>query len=268
MRIKLIDELSTNIHKILEILKSSHKESINSFLYKTPENLLASQRILTSIAKHIIDYADEVPVTLRPIYYESLLVVMNRGELQLNFMGFDESYADFLKNAEKMSFKNDDCRFKVEIKNIKAKLEVSERYQAVLYQALRKVLDKVNQKGLPDKERAFIEEFTAIAYFRVPEFRKKMLEKIRNAVKDIQIDEWRGTEWKLEDDISEEKKNKQIVALFDWENDFYVYLKVRRSIWGEFNQINRIQKKERRTIKSWRRFWMILFGKTECRKEV
>jgi len=225
MRIKLIDELSTNIHKILEILKSSHKESINSFLYKTPENLLASQRILTSIAKHIIDYADEVPVSLRPIYYESLLVIMNRGELQLNFMGFDESYKDFLKNAQKISFKNEGYSCKVEIKNIKTKFEVCERYQALLYQALQKVLDKVNQKGLPDKERAFIEEYTAIAYFRVPEFRKKMLEKIHNAVKEIKIDEWRGTEWMLDEKIAENQKNQQIVALFDWERDFYVYLK-------------------------------------------
>ena len=151
---------------------------------------------------------------------------MNRGELQLNFMGFDESYKDFLKNAQKISFKNEGYNCKVEIKNIKTKFEVCERYQALLYQALQKVLDKVNQKGLPDKERAFIEEFTAIAYFRVPEFRKKMLERIHNSVKDMKIEEWRGTEWMLDENIDENKKNAQIVALFDWERDFYVYLKV------------------------------------------
>ena len=203
------------------------KESINSFLYKTPENLLASQRILISIAKHLVDYSDEVPVTLRPIYYETLLLIMKRGELQLNFMGFDQSYSEFLKNAQKMSFKNENVSNKLEVKNIQRKLEVCERYQTLLYMTLKKVLEKINQKGLPTKERDFIEQFTAIAYFRIPEFRKKMLERIYNATKDFTIEEWRGTEWKLGEKINDDKKNPQLLAFFDWEGDFYVYLKVR-----------------------------------------
>lgn len=197
-----------------------------SFLYKTPENLLASQRILIGIAKHLIDYSDEVPHTLRPVYYESLLLLMNRGEFELNFMGFDSSYAEFLKNAQKISFKNETTNLKIEVKMIQRKLEVCERYQALLYQTLQKVMEKFSKKGLPDKEREFVEQFTAIAYFRIPEFRKKLLERIFKQIKDIKIDEWRGTEWNLDEQIDNEKKNQQFVALFDWENDFYVYLKV------------------------------------------
>lgn len=152
---------------------------------------------------------------------------MNRGELQLNFMGFDQSYEEFLKNAQKISFKSDSNSNKLEFKNIQRKLEVCERYQALLYMTLKKVLEKINQKGLPNKERDFIEQFTAIAYFRVPEFRKKMLEKISASTKDVTIEEWRGTEWKLGEKIDDDKKNPQLLALFDWEGDFYIYLKVR-----------------------------------------
>jgi len=152
---------------------------------------------------------------------------MNRGELQLNFMGFDQSYAEFLKNAQKISFKSDASCNKLDVKTIQRKLEVCERYQALLYMTLKKVLEKFNQKGLPTRERDFVEQFTAIAYFRVPEFRNKMLEKISAATKDFTIEEWRGTEWKLGENIHDDKKNPQLLALFDWENDFYVYLKVR-----------------------------------------
>ena len=222
-----------------------------SFLYKTPESLLASQRILIGIAKHLIEYADEVPNTLRPIYYESLLLIFERGEFELNYMGFDESYSEFLKNAQKMSFKNESGAPKVEVKNFQRKLEVCERYQTLLYQTLQKVLSKFNMKGLSDKEREFVEQFAAIVYFRIPEFRKKMLGRLYDEIKDINIDEWRGTEWKLEEDIDDEKKNKQFVSLFDWQGCFYVYLKVLLYLtWAEFKIIHRIQKREKRIIKS------------------
>ena len=100
-----------------------------------------------------------------------------------------------------------------------------ENYQTFLYSALQQVLQKLNAKGLPDKEREFVEKFTAIAFFRIPEFRKKLLENLKNK-EDVVIDEWRGTEWGLYEEIKEEKKNQMIVSLFDWDSEFYAFFKV------------------------------------------
>ena len=196
-----------------------------SFLYKTPENLLVSQKILIGLTKHCLDNCDEVPNSLRPVYYETLLMLIHRAEFELNYMGFDESYKEFLKNAQKTSFKNDVGGPKIELKNIQQKLKVCESYQSMLYHALQKVVAKLSSRGLPDKEREFVEQFMAIAYFRIPEFRKKLLECLREDIEHIPILEWRGVEWKFDDNLETNTKNQHFISLFDWEKDFYVYLK-------------------------------------------
>lgn len=154
-------------------------------------------------------------------------MLIHRAEFELNYMGFDESYEEFLKNAQKTSFKNEVGGAKLDIKNIQQKLRVCESYQAMLYLALQKVLAKMNQRGLPDKEREFVEQFTAIAYFRIPEFRKKLLECLRKDIEHTPILEWRGIEWHLDDRHDVGRECPQFFSLFDWERDFYVYLKVK-----------------------------------------
>jgi len=92
-----------------------------------------------------------------------------------------------------------------------------------LYEALSKVLTKLSQRGLQDHEIKFVENFTAIAFFRIPEFRKKLLKcLIRDD--DPDINEWRGTEFLLEDDGPTDRREAQLAALFDWENEFHKYL--------------------------------------------
>jgi len=224
VRIRLIDDLATNMLKVLEILKTSHQESLISILYKTPENLLASQKILIGLAKHSLDNCDEVPNSLRPVYFETLVLLIHRAEFELNYMGFDVSNEEFLKNAKTTSFKNDTGGPKIDLKNIQQKLKVCESYQALLYHTLQKVLNKLTQKGLPDKEREFVEQFTAIAYFRIPEFRNRLLECLKKDIQQVQIPEWRGMEWRLDDHL-DDNKTQHLFTLFDWERVFYVYLK-------------------------------------------
>ena len=196
-----------------------------SVLYKTPENLMLSQKILIGLTKHALENCDEVPNSLRPVYFETLLMLIHRAEFELNYMGFDESYEEFLKNAQKTSFKNDATGPKADLKNIQQKLKVCESYQALLYHALQKVLNKMSQKGLPDKEREFVEHFTAIAYFRIPEFRERLLNTLKKDVENVEIPELRGLEWGFGEHLIE-NKNQHLFALFDWERNFYVYLKV------------------------------------------
>jgi len=186
---------------------------------------MLSQKILIGLTKHALENCDEVPNSLRPVYFETLLMLIHRAEFELNYMGFDESFEEFLNNAQKTSFKNDGGGPKVDLKNIQQKLKVCESYQSLLYHALQKVLNKMSQKGLPDKEREFVEHFTAIAYFRIPEFRERLLNCLRKDIKDVQIPEWRGIEWRLDESI-DDNKNPHLFALFDWERNFYIYLKV------------------------------------------
>ena len=51
-------------------------------------------------------------------------------------------------------------------------------------------------KAVSDNERYFIENFLAIAYFRIPKFRNQLLQ-IFKEFGDIEIMEWRGTEFKI-----------------------------------------------------------------------
>ena len=89
------------------------------------------------------------------------------------------------------------------------------------------MLYKLNQKGGEKAERDFIDNFCAIAYFKIPEFRVKLLECIKK-VNVIEINEWRGTEWKLDDAITDDQRDLYLVKLFNWENAFYKFLKVNR----------------------------------------
>ena len=83
-------------------------------------------------------------------------------------------------------------------------------------------------KAVSDNERYFVENFLAIAYFRIPKFRSHLLE-IFNEFNNIEILEWRGTDYKI-NSIEEEQENNLninknvLLDMFDWEKDFYSYL--------------------------------------------
>ena len=144
-------------------------------------------------------------------------------------MGFDvETYDTLMENASKTSFKNQGIvKGTVDVKNVKQKMKVATSYQTFLYQTLDKVLKILNHKGLIDKERDFVETFCAVAYFRIPEFREKLLNCFDDASDEgIKVTEWRGTDWLLDGETDDRRKNQQIISLFDWDKVFYYYLKV------------------------------------------
>ena len=65
--------------------------------------------------------------------------------------------------------------------------------------------------------QTFIETFLAIAYFRIPEFRSKILECLPDE-KEVQIDEWKPTHFALEE---KEITGAAMQALFNWDRKFY-----------------------------------------------
>jgi hypothetical protein len=68
----------------------------------------------------------------------------------------------------------------------------------------------------------FVELFCAYSYFRVPEFRERLLSILVKA-DDPDITEWRGTEFSLNDDPSklDRKGSNTFNLLFDWQSNFY-----------------------------------------------
>lgn len=50
--------------------------------------MIRVQSILIELAKHLLEYADQVDESLRELYYEGLILINNREEIDLNYMGF------------------------------------------------------------------------------------------------------------------------------------------------------------------------------------
>lgn len=60
-----------------------------------------------------------------------------------------------------------------------------------------------------------------MVYFRIPQLKTKILSSIK-IPDDIIVQEWRGTEYALEDEVL--KVNSKIDSMFDWDNKFYSFI--------------------------------------------
>ena len=147
-----------------------------------------------------------------------------------------------MEDASKATFKDQNATFgSVDVKNVKQKMKVAVSYQGFLYQTLKKVLEFLNRGAVHEKEQNFVETFCAIAYFRVPEFRNKLLECLSLPKdKEFNTTEWRGSEWLFVPECDDSKKNMQIVSFFDWDKNFYVYLNVIKLFlnWNHLKNVN------------------------------
>ena len=113
---------------------------------------------------------------VRGYYFDALIAILKRNELDLTHLT--------LANAD------EDMK--------PPKLEIATRYRNFLQNMLKFVLRKMNVKGSSDKLRDFIETFFAMAYFRIPLFRKKYLSCLTQK-SFMPIEDWRSTELDLED---------------------------------------------------------------------
>ena len=80
-------------------------------------------------------------------------------------------------------------------------------------------IDKLNMKGVDVYKRNFVEIIISVSYFRVPEFREKLL-SILLEKSDGVIDEWRNTEGSL-DRNKDEFLSPAIMRMFDWKTFCY-----------------------------------------------
>jgi len=204
-------EAINNITRLRELLQDS------SFVYKDEEELFQSQSTLISLSNHLLDYADEMDEKIREFYYNLFTIAINREEFNLHSMGFDQSNYDFLlKLGSKMSFQKGENKSKNVLKFLAFKMKVGLSYQSFLYKTLLKVLSKFSQKAINVNEKHFIENFCALAYFRIPEFRNEFLESFieQNKEQPLVFEGWN------------EPKQKPIASyIHDWEKNFHKFLK-------------------------------------------
>ena len=146
-----------------------------------------------------INFVDVVHYDVRRYYFDCLIAILKRGELDLGQL----SIVDGSLNVNEQ------------------KKEVAVRYKTFLQSVLKFVLKKLNVKGSSDELRRFIETFLAMAYFRIPQFRKKYLECLTQKSFGP-ITDWRSTELDLEEYKNED--NKPLLAVLDWPNQFYAHL--------------------------------------------
>lgn len=97
-------------------------------------------------------------------------------------------------------------------KKLKGKIDTYIKYQGFLYFSLKMVLQCLNKKAILENEREFAEQFCAYAYFRIPDFREKLLEVLTQEG-DMAIDDWAN--------INFNNTEGGVNPLFDWQGNFY-----------------------------------------------
>jgi len=195
-------EIRDHINKVKEAittLRQSTKRSMISFVYENKSDLIHSQNAFLDLGEHLLNYADLTAYAVRPFYYEALVHIVRRGELDLGSLAITEE-------SEKQRNR---------------KIPVGVRYRSFLRNLLAAALGKLKIKGVDKRSQQFTELICAVSYFRIPEFRQALLRSLKE--KTIDTQEIRDLPWDAEsdDNISIET---HILPMFDWTNLFYQFL--------------------------------------------
>jgi hypothetical protein len=87
--------------------------------------------------------------------------------------------------------------------------------------ALQMGIEKLNMKGVDVYKRNFVEIIISISFFRVPEFKERLLSIILEKSDGV-VEEWRNTEgYTLEFTDAHEFHNTAMKRMFDWKQFFY-----------------------------------------------
>lgn len=125
---------------------------------------MKAQKIFIDLGHKTLNYLEEEDVMINDLCWQILISLIKRGEFLLAHIGFDQNQKEKIKNKEidkKLNFK----------------IEVAIMYKEFVYKLLDLAFKALNVKGL-EYERSFAEMFCAYAYFRISNFRTKLLEAI------------------------------------------------------------------------------------------
>ena len=178
------NEINNLLKQILKILKQSDNFKIRTFSYRSLKELMKAQFLFLEIGNLLLDYNEKLDNVIDKKYYECLEAILTRGEFSINNLGFEKSISK---------------------KNLEMKKNNGIKYQKFIYTILDIVLSEIQQKGLLEYQKLFIEFFLSYSYFRIPEFRKELLTILSSE--------------EYEDEII--INNSINSHLFDWDLEFY-----------------------------------------------
>lgn len=168
-------------------LRETEREGQAVHVYSTESEVQAAQLLLLDLGEFLLDSAEKTSLEAKGLYYECLVLLTRRGELDLGHLA--------LERTEQQ--------------------QIGQRYWKFLKQVLGRALSKLGEKDKEPSVREFAEIVCAQCYFRVREFREEVLAVLRS---NDAVNEWRGTTYDLEQDIS------QPWGLLDWDKYFRRFL--------------------------------------------
>lgn len=121
---------------------------------------------MVELGMKITKYFEIEDPDINDIAWLILISLIKRSEFNLSHMGFQEKQKKLISN-------------RIIDEPLTEKLKIGSIYKMFLYKLLNLSLNSLNRKG-SEYERTFAEIFSAYAYFRIPEFRKKILRLITN----------------------------------------------------------------------------------------
>jgi hypothetical protein len=180
------------VHEVKQLLSTTHRNTMTCFDYKRQKDLETAQEVMLSLAGHLMEFAPVVMYDIQPYYFECLTLLLLRGELDLGYLT---------------------------PLNTLRKQEIGGRYMHFLRHSLMLALKQLNVKGADAKLQVFVDTMLVIAYFRLPNFKEKLLQGIK-AKKLRPIPEWKDNVF----DLLEEHESAVLLPVLDWENNFYLSL--------------------------------------------
>lgn len=184
------------ITELIEKLRISDKETAVAHVYSGEAELIAAQNIYLDVGEHVLKYADTVAFELRNSYYDSLNLLIRRGEMDLGHMELSRTRDSPIHAV---------------------KLQTAARYRSFLRKILTLALGKLNLRGVDASIMNFTETTIALAYFRIPEFKDKLLACLKRKSFGV-VEEWRNTQWDLETEVA---ISAEYLPMFDWHHFFY-----------------------------------------------
>ena len=185
------------LKELSRLLVISRMDYSLSFTYISQWDLVRAQQIMLDLAEILQTYHNSLSYNLLPLSFECLTNLLRRGELDLGHLTL-QSQDKGLRNE---------------------KLKVAERYRSFLYSMMGFVLPNMDSRGCDSRVYTFIELFLALAYFRIPGFRERLLRCLRRKMW-MDIEEWNVLDISLES----ENESHELVPMLDWQSLFWKHL--------------------------------------------
>lgn len=186
-KISPLNQIRLRLETLAHLLVQTDQATSRSFIYKTMDDMIKTQEVLLELGGLLHSANQKLDPASQQFYFAAMTALLKRGEFDLAALGFESGLGK---------------------KQVELKRKIGLDFQRFIYRLLDNVFDDLEQKGLGESERNFIEFLLSYAYFRIPEFRTELL----NVLSD-------------QSPAHRNLDNKEIESvLLDWGKDFYAHL--------------------------------------------